>query len=106
MTDTDRQRLAAILGMLGSEHAGERAAAALQAERVRETFGLSWGDLFSTSIVYVDRPPIVIRPKFSIWGSILIWFACISGAMFTVDIGLHQFGMSLADPPCLAKDHF
>jgi len=32
VTPADRQRLARILGMLGSEHAGERASAALQAE--------------------------------------------------------------------------
>ena len=35
MTDADRHRLAAILGMLGSDHAGERAAAGLQAEAFR-----------------------------------------------------------------------
>ena len=45
MTDTDRQRLAAILGMLGSAHAGERAAAALQAEAFRRKHGLTWGEL-------------------------------------------------------------
>jgi len=32
MTDIDRRRLARILGMLGSEFAGERASAAQQAE--------------------------------------------------------------------------
>jgi len=32
MTGVDRVKLARILGMLGSEHAGERASAALQAE--------------------------------------------------------------------------
>jgi hypothetical protein len=48
MTDTDRQRLAAILGMLGSAHAGERAAAALQAEAFRQKHGLTWAELLAT----------------------------------------------------------
>ena len=47
MTDIERQRLAAILGMLGSSHAGERAAAALQAEAFRSKHGLTWAELVS-----------------------------------------------------------
>ena len=47
MTDTDRARLAAILGMLGSAHAGERAAAALHAERFRKQHGLTWGEMLA-----------------------------------------------------------
>jgi hypothetical protein len=47
MTDTDRQRLAGILGMLGSDHAGERAAAALQAEAFRRRHGLTWAELLA-----------------------------------------------------------
>jgi hypothetical protein len=43
----DRQRLIAILGMLGSEHAGERAAAALQADRLRKQLGVTWEQLLS-----------------------------------------------------------
>lgn len=49
VTDTDRQRLASILGMLGSTHAGERAAAALQAEAFRKKHGVTWDELL--------RPP-------------------------------------------------
>lgn len=45
MTDTDRHHLAAILGMLGSDHAGERAAAALQAEAFRRKHGLTWAQM-------------------------------------------------------------
>jgi hypothetical protein len=44
MTDRARARLATILGMLGSEHAGERAAAGLQAEAFRKKHGLTWAD--------------------------------------------------------------
>jgi len=60
MTDTDRQRLAAVLGMLGSEHAGERAAAALQAEAFRNKHGLTWEGLLAakpTPAAAVPEPP-------------------------------------------------
>jgi hypothetical protein len=33
------------LGMLGSQHAGERAAAALQVERLRARLGKQWNEL-------------------------------------------------------------
>jgi hypothetical protein len=55
MTDAERQRLAAILGMLGSEHAGERAAAGLQAEAFRKKHGLAWDQLLAERVIYVDR---------------------------------------------------
>ena len=42
----DRKRLADLLGRLGSQHEGERSAAALMADRhVRHVLGTSWGDL-------------------------------------------------------------
>ena len=47
MTATDRQRLARILGMLGSEHAGERASAALQAEAFRKRHGMTWEEMLA-----------------------------------------------------------
>lgn len=60
MTDAERQRLAAILGMLGSEHQGERDNAARQAEAFRKKHGLTWEELLGKCIVvprvvYVDR---------------------------------------------------
>lgn len=57
MTDADRQRLAAILGMLGSDHAGERAAAALQAEAFRRKHRLTWEELLALP------PTIEIQPQ-------------------------------------------
>ncbi len=42
----DRDRLVKLLGMLGSEHAGERDAAALAIERLRRDRGLSWARIF------------------------------------------------------------
>jgi hypothetical protein len=59
MTDTDRQRLAAILGMLGSAHAGERAAAALQAEAFLRKHRVTWQELLAAKspVEAVSEPP-------------------------------------------------
>lgn len=56
MTAAERQRLARILGMLGSEHAGEQAAAAFQAEAFRKRHGLTWEAMLSL-------PPVTERPE-------------------------------------------
>ena len=56
MTAVERARLARILGMLGSEHAGEQAAAAFQAEAFRKRHGLSWEAMLSL-------PPVTERPE-------------------------------------------
>jgi hypothetical protein len=40
-----RARLAKMLGMLGSAHAGERASAAQRAEEERKRLGLTWEDI-------------------------------------------------------------
>ena len=45
MTTEERQKLAAILAMLGSEHAGERASAGMKAEEFRRKLGLTWPEL-------------------------------------------------------------
>jgi hypothetical protein len=42
---SDRQRLAKLLGLLGSDHAGERDAAGLAAHRLIRDRGLTWGDV-------------------------------------------------------------
>ena len=49
LTPAERQRLARILGMLGSEHAGERASAALKAEEFRKKHGLTWAEMLAHS---------------------------------------------------------
>ena len=41
----DRDRLAKLLGMMGSAHDGEVVAAARQAERLRADAGLTWHDI-------------------------------------------------------------
>jgi hypothetical protein len=43
----DRTKLARVLGMLGSAHAGERDAAALAAEKLRREAGLTWEQVLS-----------------------------------------------------------
>jgi len=43
----DRQRLAKLLGMMGSVHDGEVVAAARQAERLRADAGLTWGEILA-----------------------------------------------------------
>jgi hypothetical protein len=41
----DRQRLARVCGLLGSEHDGEALAAARQAEKLRKKLGVTWEEL-------------------------------------------------------------
>ncbi len=43
----DRNRLAGILGLLGSSHQGERDAAALAADRFVRSRGIAWPDLLA-----------------------------------------------------------
>ena len=51
---TDRSKLAKLLGMLGSDHAGERDAAALAAHQLVTQAGLSWRQIVS--------PPAIEKP--------------------------------------------
>jgi hypothetical protein len=39
------RKLAKVLGMLGSDHEGERAAAARRAEALRKKLGVAWDDI-------------------------------------------------------------
>src|SRR5271166_1665304 len=50
ISSVDRLRLAALLGMLGSNHVGERENAAQLVERFRRQRGFDWADL-------LGRPP-------------------------------------------------
>jgi hypothetical protein len=47
MTPAERKKLIRILGLLGSDHAGERAAAALKAHKLVEAAGLDWSMLLT-----------------------------------------------------------
>jgi hypothetical protein len=44
----DRERLARLLGMLGSDHAGERDNAARAAHRLVQQHGITWYDVVVT----------------------------------------------------------
>jgi hypothetical protein len=46
----DRERLARVLGMLGSDHPGEVVAAARQAERLRADAGVTWAEIIVTAL--------------------------------------------------------
>ncbi len=55
---TDRERLAKLLGMLGSDHDGERAAAALAAAKFVRKLGLTWPDVVGLKIVEQRLPEL------------------------------------------------
>ena len=52
----DLDRLVKLCGMLGSAHAGERAAAAAKADEFVKRHGLTWGDVLSPPGLQVDPP--------------------------------------------------
>jgi hypothetical protein len=49
--------------MLGSEHAGERASAALQAETFRKRHGLTWEEMIQGKTVYLGGAPPWQKPE-------------------------------------------
>jgi len=55
-----RSKLAKLLGMLGSDHGGERDAAALAAVRLVKAAGLTWAQILATA-------PVKREPLFSTW---------------------------------------
>jgi hypothetical protein len=54
LTAIDADRLIKLLGMLGSRHDGERASAALMADRLVREHGLTWSDVIV--VPTPDRP--------------------------------------------------
>lgn len=51
LTQAEREKLAKLLALLGSDHAGECAAAASAAHRLQQRSGLSWRQI-------LDPPPV------------------------------------------------
>jgi len=51
LSPPDRQRLAKLLGLLGSDYAGERDAAGLAAHRFVASLGLTWPDVLQPEVV-------------------------------------------------------
>ena len=59
MTAAERRRLVGILGRLGSNHDGERAAAGLLADRLLRSAGLTWEQLvpaFPATVIKAEVP--------------------------------------------------
>ena len=56
LSSTNRIKVAKLLGMLGSNHAGERDAAGLAAHRIVTAAGLSWRQLITPQPVEKDIP--------------------------------------------------
>ncbi len=54
---TDRKRLSKILGRLGSDHPGERAAAGLKADQLVRAAGLTWTELLEPPALPAPAPP-------------------------------------------------
>ena len=72
MTAAERERLARILGMLGSEYEGERASAALQAEAFRKKHGLTWAELLTlppVEVVVVMKPDPAMAAQQAQWAA-------------------------------------
>ena len=57
LSGTERARLVKVLGLMSSDHDGERAAAAWQATRLVKSRGLSWDDLISDGLSLHRVPP-------------------------------------------------
>ena len=66
MTQGDRTKLIRILGMLGSDHPGERSAAALAAHRLVQSKRTNWHDLLNQS-ESVDTGKVIVRTVYE-WG--------------------------------------
>jgi hypothetical protein len=62
----DQDLLAKILGLLGSDHAGERAAAGLKAHELVRAAGLTWRDVLDGAVAIV--PQLEINQS---WDSVL-----------------------------------
>lgn len=61
LSQGDLDRLVGVLGMLGSDHDGERAAAGLKAHNMLAKRGLTWRGLLAP----VDSNPVADNPKAS-----------------------------------------
>jgi len=57
LADSDRERLARLLGMLGSDHLGEVANAGRLADKLVRAAGLTWSDVIPLALRPPDREP-------------------------------------------------
>ncbi|MFL5256761.1 MAG: hypothetical protein ACJ8AI_28480 [Rhodopila sp.] len=57
LSQQERTRLAKLLGMLGSNHSGERDAAGLAAHRLVMNAGMTWQDVLTPQVEHHRRKP-------------------------------------------------
>jgi hypothetical protein len=103
LAQPDRAKLAKLLGLLGSDHAGERDAAALAAHRMVRARGLTWPEVIEP---VTAAPPALPKPQ--TWQSIAAGCLerpdCLSTWESVFLAGLPRFsGLSLKQRSCLAK---
>jgi hypothetical protein len=60
LAEDDRLKLIKLLGMLGSEHAGERAAAGLKAHELLTARGVTWRELLTPEAA---APAVAVQPR-------------------------------------------
>ena len=75
LTPEIAERLAKLLGMLGSDHAGERAAAALKADELVKREGLRWCDVIQ------PREPVAVECESYFRSSEHDWRAMVKACM-------------------------
>ncbi len=63
ISSPERERLAAILGMLGSSSAGERDNAARLAEQFRHASGMTWAELLQPVTLVIPAKPAAVPPQ-------------------------------------------
>jgi hypothetical protein len=56
LNEADVNRLVRLLGMLGSDHIGERATAALKADQFVRDHGLTWADVIGAELQISGNP--------------------------------------------------
>jgi hypothetical protein len=79
LSNPDRERLAKLLGLLGSDHQGERDAAGLAAHRLVVERGLVWADVVCLPQTYNAKPRSVII--------LLILWRVVTGAKYALIVG-------------------
>jgi len=67
LAPADRAKLSAILGRLGSDHDGERAAAGLLATRFMHDHGLTWPDVLAAPAPTTPPPPATDWQRRAAW---------------------------------------
>lgn len=86
LTPGNRAKLAAILGRLGSDHDGERAAAGLLATRFVRDHGMTWPDLLAAPAPTTPPPPATDWQRRAAWCAeraelLSLWEANFLGSM-------------------------